>query len=92
MKDPVAGYTDSLLGIMGIGVGIGLGVMKVSNSVDGVYVDMVPADIVINYILIVAWFVTNKEANDKQHVYLCCAGEVHRITNSKFEKFQGRSR
>lgn len=91
MKDPVAGYTDSLLGIMGIGVGTGLGVMKVSKIVDGVYVDMIPADIVINYILIVAWFATNKEV-DKQHVYLCCAGDDHRITNSKFERFQGRSR
>ena len=53
-KDPVPGYFDSLLGPLGGLIGIQCGLMRVLRIHHKAYMDVVPADLVINSVLAVS--------------------------------------
>lgn len=52
MKDPVPGFSDTILGVLGIGVGAGLGIIRVAKAYNKSAMDMVPSDVVVNMLLV----------------------------------------
>lgn len=84
MKDPVKGYADSILGMLGVTIGAGLGLIRVSKAIPSVKMDLVPADIVVNYALVVAWKTARKlKGHDAEDIYNCPSGDKRGISISK---------
>jgi uncharacterized membrane protein len=85
LKDPVAGYFDTILAMMGAAVGVGIGLVRVLKGSGDRVAKVVPCDFVVNYILIIA-MKTAMESNVhtlRPPIYTSCLGDVYRITNSK---------
>ncbi|KAJ8909454.1 hypothetical protein NQ315_008321 [Exocentrus adspersus] len=59
-KEPLKGWTNSIIGAAGLGLGVGLGLIRVLQFGCDVTVNHVPADMVVNSIIASAWDVTNK--------------------------------
>lgn len=100
MKDPVPGFSDTILGVLGIGVGTtlfvlqnllscksfqvgaGLGIIRVAKAYNKSAMDMVPSDVVVNMLLVVAWQTSKKSSgHDGADIYNCISGEVNRCSN-----------
>ncbi|CAO1365557.1 unnamed protein product [Diamesa serratosioi] len=54
VEDPVAGWTDNIYGLNGAIIGIAMGIIRVLNINNDVVADVIPADYVVNSILVVA--------------------------------------
>lgn len=93
MKDPFPGFADTILGVLGVGIGAGMGLIRVSKASCDESLDIIPADIVVNYSLVIAWHVSNtikssrnepqKQENlgDKKNIFISCIGNIHWISN-----------
>lgn len=82
MKDPVPGFSDTILGVLGIGVGAGLGIIRVAKAYNKSAMDMVPSDVVVNMLLVVAWQTSKKSSgHDEADIYNCISGEGNRCSN-----------
>lgn len=55
-RDPIEGYTDNLYGLNGVVIGAGVGVLRILFIDNDKYADIVPADVVVNSTLAVAWW------------------------------------
>lgn len=54
--DPVPGYTDNIYGVNGVVAGAGVGIIRILHINDEMKANIVPADLVVNSIIAVAWF------------------------------------
>ena len=86
-KDPVPGYADSILGILGFAVGTGLGIIRVSRASNNTHLDCVPADTVVNLLLLIVWHVSTAEVRNKNNIYTCGLGDSHKIPNREKLKY-----
>ena len=54
IKDPVPGFSDSLLGGLGVVFGVSIGFVRVFPASSDLGVDVIPLDVVGNSILVIA--------------------------------------
>lgn len=54
-NEPVRGWTDNIYGPTGVIVGAGTGVLRVMNADQEAVANMVPADLVVNSLIVAAW-------------------------------------
>lgn len=54
--DPIPGYTDNIYGVNGVVAGAGAGIIRILHINDDCKANIVPADLVVNSIIGVAWF------------------------------------
>lgn len=91
LRDPVKGFADSILGMLGAVIGAGLGLVRVIKATATASMDMVPADIVVNYALVVAWKTARKsKGHDARDIYNCCSEDTRGISISKRKKLSKR--
>lgn len=92
MTDPVPGYFDSLLGGLGAGFSVVLGfarTFKADNKPsENTALDIVAVDVLTNYMLVIAWKVSNTAGNCKI-IYNCCSGNVFQLKSIR--EFQWNS-
>lgn len=73
-KDPVPGYFDSLIGILGGLIGIQCGLLRVFRIHHKAHMDVVPADIVINSVIAVSAAITKNAHLPK--IYNCISSNA----------------
>lgn len=59
--DPLPGYTDNIYGVNGVVAGAGVGIIRILHINDDLKANIVPADLVVNSIVSVAWFTVFKK-------------------------------
>lgn len=55
LNDPVPGWGDNLIGMIGILVGGGKGVLRVSKANKHIYIDVMPVDIFVKCLIVIVW-------------------------------------
>ncbi|XP_046832206.1 fatty acyl-CoA reductase wat-like isoform X3 [Vespa crabro] len=61
-KDPIAGWINNLYGFTGVVLGIGLGIIRVFNLDRTLVHDIIPADYVVNNIIVSTWDTAKKRS------------------------------
>lgn len=75
-KDPIPGWVDNLNGPTGILVGAGKGVIRTMHCNADLLADLVPVDVTINSLLIIAWKIANSLRKQEAEVYHITADKV----------------
>lgn len=81
MHDPILGYSDSLLGLYFVAAGLSAGFLRVYRSGPNIPHEIIPVDVVINFILVIAAQTTRKIL--QENIFFCCSGNVQAIKNGK---------
>lgn len=68
-KEPIPGWVDNLNGPTGILIGAGKGVIRTMLCNTELNADIVPVDVTINSMLIVAWKIGSQPRKDEVDVY-----------------------
>ncbi|XP_069683843.1 putative fatty acyl-CoA reductase CG5065 [Periplaneta americana] len=80
LKEPLPGWVDTLNGPVGILVGAGKGVIRTMMCDGNCYAEVVPVDIAINGIIVVAWKIANEKKIEEFPVYNITSGQIVRVT------------
>ncbi|KRT85134.1 epimerase [Oryctes borbonicus] len=81
ISEPVTGWVDSLNGPMGVLVAAGKGVLRIMHCNGDNSAHLIPADMAINAILVVAWKLGTAEKQPEEvPVYNLTNGEVLKVT------------
>ncbi|XP_047364207.1 fatty acyl-CoA reductase wat-like isoform X1 [Vespa velutina] len=59
-KDPIAGWINNFYGLTGVAIGVGLGIIRVMNINKELFHDIIPADYVVNNIIVSTWDTAKK--------------------------------
>ncbi|XP_047364412.1 fatty acyl-CoA reductase wat-like [Vespa velutina] len=59
-KDPIVGWINNLYGLTGIAIGVSLGIIRVMNIYKELFHDIIPADYVVNNIIVSTWNTAKK--------------------------------
>jgi hypothetical protein len=76
LKDPVVGFGDSILSILGAAVGVTLGVTRVYKIKSDIVLDLVPSDVVVNSILTIASMTSKSRNQTNKRIFNYCYGDV----------------
>lgn len=68
-KEPIAGWTNNLYGATGVVVGSGIGLLRTLHCVPNNVAEIIPADIVINNIVVAAWDIAQQWYKNIQNLY-----------------------
>ncbi|XP_043477414.1 fatty acyl-CoA reductase wat-like isoform X1 [Leptopilina heterotoma] len=88
-KEPIAGWTNNLYGATGVVVGSGIGLLRTLHCVPNNVAEIIPADIVINNIVVAAWDIA-QQWNEKliieeePPVFNCISSNLKPITWGRF--------
>jgi hypothetical protein len=85
-KEPVIGFSDTILGILGVGLGVCMGLIRVFKASPNTILNMVASDVVVNYILVIAWNTAKRKTDNEPKIYTCCAPNHDQKSISKFER------
>lgn len=89
LKEPFSGWVDNLGGPASFIYATGSGVLRTILINDNAIADIIPADIVINTIIVAAWHmatVGDKSSNVTLPIYNCASGQKNPIKWKKFVK------
>lgn len=76
MRDPVAGYADSILGLLGVGIACSFGLIRVMKASQETVLDLVPSDVVVNFILTIACLTSKSRNQTDKRIFNCCYGDI----------------
>lgn len=62
-KEPIVGWINNLYGPTGVAVGAALGVLRTLHCKESVIADIIPADYIINNIIVAAWHTAQERIN-----------------------------
>jgi len=79
MQDPLPGYYDSMLGLLGPIIGMITGVLRVAHAKEETLVDIIPVDYAINSMLAIVWSKSMRLTNGTD-IYNCVNGNVRKIS------------
>ncbi|KAG5891613.1 hypothetical protein JTB14_037127 [Gonioctena quinquepunctata] len=79
-KEPIPGWVDNLNGPTGILIGAGKGVIRTMHADLKLDADVVPVDMVINSLLIIAWKIGSGPKEYQAEVYNITANKKHSIS------------
>ncbi len=82
-KEPFPGWTDNFNGPIGICLGIGTGVLHYIPGDPQAVADIVPVDIVANYMIAVGWYLGNSAPSKGKAdppVFNCTSGDINPCT------------
>ncbi|XP_051170329.1 fatty acyl-CoA reductase wat-like [Leptopilina boulardi] len=88
-KEPIAGWTNNLYGATGVVVGSGIGLLRTLHCVPNNVAEIIPADIVINNVVVAAWDIA-QQWNEKliieeePPVFNCISSNLKPITWGRF--------
>ncbi|XP_033211385.1 fatty acyl-CoA reductase wat-like isoform X2 [Belonocnema kinseyi] len=86
-KEPLPGYTDNLLGVNGVVLGMGLGVFHVMCLDGNAVADVIPVDMACNALIACAWATGIKKVRDDEvPVYNYVSGTENPITWNRFRQ------
>lgn len=83
-KEPIPGFTNNLHGLNGIIVGAGSGFLRIMRGDSNKLSDIIPADYVINFILLAGW--KRITSPDSKLIYNCCSSNNTPYTNGNLCK------
>lgn len=69
LSEPWAGFSDSIVGILGLTMGVMIGYFRVLNSDIETYLDTVPADVTVNSILAVGAYTQLDRREDRNIIF-----------------------
>lgn len=69
LSDPWAGFSDSLVGILGVTIGVMIGYFRVLNNDIETFIDIVPADVTVNSILAVGAYTKHDRREDRNIIF-----------------------
>jgi alcohol-forming fatty acyl-CoA reductase len=84
LKDPEAGFTDTIMGLIGVGVGAALGLLRVFKINHDSVLDLVTSDIVVNSILTIACIISKTRNQTDKRIFNCCYRDVSGFSFGKF--------
>lgn len=58
-REPILGWSNSFAGVMGVGVSICSGAIKIVNYPQDALLHIIPVDLVVNCLIAVAWYTAN---------------------------------
>ncbi|XP_063241797.1 fatty acyl-CoA reductase wat-like isoform X1 [Bacillus rossius redtenbacheri] len=83
LKEPIMGWVDNMYGPIAIAIGVGLGMVRVIYSSEEVIMDIIPADMVTNCVIVSA-LATNTGSQDDIPVYNVTTSEINPVTVGEF--------
>lgn len=81
IKDTFPGFADKLIGPIGLGVGVMAGLIRIIKANRSTSLDVIPADIVVNSILAIAWKTADRD--DHVSIYNSSICSVRKTTVSE---------
>lgn len=79
-KDGFPGFADQITGPVGLGAGVLVGFIRVIKASTKNCLDVVPADIVVNSTLAIAWETSKREKGQEVNIYNCAIGKIRKTT------------
>lgn len=77
VRDPVPVFVDKLLGPSGVAVGVHVGLIRVVKAKSEASTDIIPADVVVNSTLALAWKTSLKHfKEDEVQIYNCAINSI----------------
>lgn len=89
-KEPFPGWTDNFNGPIGICLGIGTGVLHYIPGDPQAVADIVPVDVVANYMIAVGWYLGNSSPSRGKAdppVFNCTSGDINPCTWGHWESW-----
>jgi hypothetical protein len=80
LRDPVPGFADSILGLVGVTLGVTLGVIRVYKAKSDIVMDLVPSDVVVNSILTIACMTSESRNQMVKSIFNYYYGDVSKTS------------
>lgn len=85
-QEPVPGWVDNFAGPAGLLAAAGVGLLRSMRGDREATADLIPADLVANAMLAVAWRRGSRPAEARLRVYNCVSGNTNRISWGEFQR------
>ena len=77
-REPVPGWIDNINGPSGLLIAVGKGILKTMLCKPNYRADLIPVDVVINLMIVVAWYTAIKNPKNFM-IYNCTSGQSNKI-------------
>lgn len=83
-KEPVSGWVDNFNGPTGIVSAVSKGLFRTILCEESCVADLIPVDLVINLMIVTAWYTASRKGANNITVYNCTSGIDNPITWGSF--------